>query len=101
MVCSIIMSQPLLISASPPRPLAEPAATKFDIRAFVLRRIWFTAMFLTWYVLSIGPMFWSWHHAQLQNEPSFVEFFYRPLAYACSIPIVADIVNAYINLWIL
>ena len=35
------------------------------------------------------------------NEPSFVEVFYRPLLLFCQIPVFGDLVNAYIELWVL
>ena len=91
----------MAISVSSSSAAASLSVTKFDLRAYILRRVWHSVMYLTWYVLSIGPMFWQWHHAQMQSEPSFIEFFYRPLAYACKVPIINDVVNAYINLWIL
>lgn len=80
--------------------IADGTTKKFALRSYVLRRVWHSIMYLTWYVLSIGPMFWQWHQASMQSEPSFVEFFYRPLVYACKVPIINDFVNAYINLWI-
>jgi hypothetical protein len=82
-----------------PEPQTEP---RFDIRAFLLRRLMRFGMFCVWYVLSIGPMFWIWHHAHLSNQPSLVETFYMPLAIACQVlPWFRDLVNAYINWWIL
>lgn len=56
---------------------------------------------MTWYVLSIGPMYWIWHQSAMINEPSFVEVFYRPLLLFCQIPVFGDLVNAYIELWVL
>jgi hypothetical protein len=35
------------------------------------------------------------------DEPSFVEAFYRPLLYLCQIPLIGDLINAYIDLWVL
>ena len=56
---------------------------------------------LTWYVLSIGPLYWTWHRAAMIDEPSFIELFYRPLLFICQIPILGDLVNAYIELWVM
>ncbi|MDB5389442.1 MAG: hypothetical protein JWM11_5088 [Planctomycetaceae bacterium] len=56
---------------------------------------------LTWYALSIGPMYWTWHSAAMVEEPSFIEVFYRPLLYLCQIPIFGDLMNAYIELWVM
>jgi hypothetical protein len=69
---------------------------------FLLLRIERTAIFLTWYVLSIGPMFWYWHHGVHSHQPSWIETFYRPLVYACDRwPLLGKVVNAYVDLWIL
>ena len=47
-------------------------------------------------------MFWVWHHAHLSNHPSLIDTFYMPLAVACQVlPWFRDLVNAYINWWIL
>lgn len=70
-------------------------------REALLVRLKWTWICLTWYVLSIGPLYWSWYHAIVQGEPSLIEAFYRPLIYACEIPPIGSIVNAYINLWVL
>ena len=63
-------------------------------------------MFCVWYVLSIGPMFWTWHHArewsEQSNRLSLIETFYLPLAVACHVlPWFRDLVNSYVNWWIL
>jgi hypothetical protein len=55
---------------------------------------------LTWYTLSIGPMYWTWHRAALIDEPSYIELFYRPLLTLCQIPYFGDLVNSYIDLWV-
>lgn len=56
---------------------------------------------LTWYALSIGPMYWTWHRAALiDDKVSIVELFYRPLLHLCRIPYVGDVINAYIELWV-
>lgn len=71
-------------------------------RQAVVHRLKWTWICLTWYILSIGPMYWHWHHATANNEPSLIEAFYRPLYYACLIcPPLGSLVNAYIELWVL
>ena len=82
-----------------PEPQTEP---RFDIRAFLLRRLMRFGMFCVWYVLSIGPMFWIWHHTQQTKQPTHNETNNMPLAIACQVlPWFRDLVNAYINWWIL
>lgn len=76
----------------PPRPNRLKA---------VWARVKWTWICLTWYVLSIGPMYWQWHHSVVHGDNSLVEVFYRPLVYACQIPPVGYVVNAYIELWVL
>jgi hypothetical protein len=66
----------------------------------VFNRLKWAWICLTWYVLSIGPMYWQWHHATMQGEPSLIEAFYRPLVYLCEIPPIGAVVNAYIELWV-
>lgn len=66
-----------------------------------MSRLKWTWIFLTWYVLSIGPMYWIWHHAVVHGDWWPIEFFYRPLVLACEIPPIGKLVNAYIELWVL
>lgn len=58
------------------------------------------AMVLTLYVFSIGPMFWQWYEAENFGTSPLLRVFYAPLRLACSIPIVEDWLNRYINWWI-
>ncbi len=72
------------------------------LRQAILSRLKWTWIWLTWYILSIGPMYWTWFHGSMSSEPSLVEAFYRPLIYACAIfPPLGTLVNAYIELWVL
>jgi hypothetical protein len=70
-------------------------------RKSVLNRLKWFWICTTWYVLSIGPMYWPWHHSVTRGDRSLVEVFYRPLVYACEIPPIGSVVNAYIELWVL
>ncbi len=76
----------------------KPRLTRWQAILIQLKWTWIC---LTWYVLSIGPMYWQWYHAVVQGEPSVIEAFYRPLIYACQIPPIGAVVNAYIELWVL
>lgn len=74
---------------------------RFTWRRFFIQ----SAIYLTLYVLSIGPMFWRWHTASHMADPSLTDslvlHFYNPLLFACDIPFIRDLVNAYIDWWIL
>ena len=75
---------------------------RLPLRQAILTRLKWTWIWLTWYILSIGPLYWTWFHASNSHEPSLVEAFYRPLIYACAvIPPLGALVNAYIELWVL
>ena len=81
---------------------SAPTQRRFDVCAYLLRRLVRFGIFCVWYVLSIGPMFWMWHHAHLSNQRSMIELFYRPLEVACEVfPWLRNLVNAYIDWWIL
>ena len=78
---------------------AQPTPRPTPMQALLVRLKW-TWICLTWYVLSIGPMYWPWYHAKVQGDFSLVEMFYRPLVYACQFPPIGAVVNAYIELWV-
>lgn len=59
------------------------------------------SIFLTLYVLSIGPLFWQWFASYHSMSSPFFAAFYMPLLMACDFcPPLAGAVNWYINLWI-
>lgn len=57
---------------------------------------------LVLYVLSIGPMFWKWHYsAHFRSDPFFLQL-YSPLLTLCeNSPKFKELLNWYIELWIL
>ena len=57
-------------------------------------------LFLTGYVLSIGPMFWVWYDAEHVSGNPLIRVFYTPLRLLCGIPLVEEWLNRYINWWI-
>jgi len=60
------------------------------------------SVFLVLYVLSIGPMFWKWHAAIFMDGSKMIASFYYPLMRACDeSETIRDIVNWYVDLWIL
>ncbi|GIX03448.1 MAG: hypothetical protein KatS3mg113_0454 [Planctomycetaceae bacterium] len=59
-------------------------------------------VYLTLYVLSIGPMFWTWYEGMYLDGPAWVVAFYTPLLYVCDRwEWLSWAVNTYINWWIL
>ena len=58
----------------------------------------FACLFLL-YVLSIGPMFWTWYDAHTVNGSKFIVLFYEPLKMMSNIPIFGDMVDRYISWW--
>lgn len=87
--------------SNPEQP--KPAPAKLRIRA--ARYLWHSAkqvlFLLALYVLSIGPMYWHWFGAMHVDGSPYVAAFYMPLLYACEVDVVGDVVNWYIQLWIL
>jgi len=59
------------------------------------------AVLLALYVLSIGPMYWSWYGAKVGLGSPLFLVFYRPLEIAAAlVPAVGHFLNWYISLWI-
>ena len=53
------------------------------------------------YVLSIGPMYWSWFRSKYNNEGVFWGLFYEPLwIVGNSVPPVGIAVDTYLLLWL-
>lgn len=53
------------------------------------------------YMLSIGPMFWSWYESTYVSGSPWIAVIYAPLLVACELcPPFGWFVNSYINLWI-
>lgn len=60
------------------------------------------AVLLLLYVLSIGPMFWTWYGALYSEGSSWIVGFYYPLwLLAGAIPWLGHFLNWYVRLWIL
>jgi hypothetical protein len=57
--------------------------------------------FVVLYVLSIGPMFWYWYEATYLGGPRWIVAFYEPLRLATRFCFFEDLINDYINWWIL
>ncbi len=57
-------------------------------------------LLLVWYVLLIGPLFWSYYEALYLNGPTWVLVFFEPLRQLSRIPFVADLIDQYILWWI-
>ncbi len=80
------------------------------ICSFVLIRLpMYLAVVLVLYVLSIGPMYWTWYesyalyenHDDAMQNPDRVTLFYLPLIYACQEnKDLRDYVNWYLDFWV-
>ena len=87
-----------LPEAAPPTGLTWP---KF--RRWAVKRLIVMTILTTLYVLSIGPMWWTWYSGMYVSTQSdyWVIAFYEPLRLACHIEWIDRIVTAYIEWWIL
>jgi hypothetical protein len=60
-----------------------------------------TVFLLAAYILSIGPMFWTWHYAEYFGGNEFIRVFYTPLRLLCEFEFFEKLINEYIRWWIL
>ena len=71
------------------------------LRQEIRRRIVATAVGFVLYVLSIGPMYWTYYDAKYNTGPLWIAVIYEPLFYLCLfIPPLSWIVDAYVMWWI-
>lgn len=70
-------------------------------RRWARRRLIVTVVLLTFYVLSIGPMWWAWYSGMyVSTEANYwIIAFYEPLRLVCQIDWVNSVVMAYIEWW--
>lgn len=81
----------------------ESEGQRYSLRDFLLQiycRILITLLFLFFYALSIGPLYWAWYDAQSDGRPAFLTDFFYPLQLLCRIQPVGDFIEWYIRLWI-
>jgi hypothetical protein len=99
--CGLLSPNAILkaMSDSAPQPTAPPPKSwSRRVRASCLR----LSIYWLLYTLSIGPMFWPWYEATFLNGERWVAVFYYPLVFVCDhVPPYGNLVNWYINLWIL
>ncbi len=67
----------------------------------IRKRLMATMIVLAVYVLSIGPMFWSWYESKYLGGSPLVAAIYEPLLWTTEYPLIRHILNAYIDWWIL
>jgi hypothetical protein len=70
-------------------------------RRAILLRIKVFAVFFVFYTLSIGPMFWTWYQSKYLSGSPWVALFYEPLLLLTSIPWFRDLINWWVDWWIL
>jgi hypothetical protein len=72
------------------------------LKRFAIHVVIYLAAYLTIAILTIGPMFWCWFEAVYLNGSIWVAKFYAPLLWLCDhCDWLSDLVNGYINWWIL
>ena len=89
-------------AADTPLESVPPSKLKWQkFRRWAVRRLIVLFVLLTLYVLSIGPMWWSWYSGMyVSTEVNYwVIAFYEPLHQACRISWINGIVSAYIEWW--
>ncbi|KAA0131965.1 MULTISPECIES: hypothetical protein [Gimesia] len=89
------------LTSAPDLPETETNLPQRSRRRYIISYLIQLAIFLTIYILSIGPLFWQWFASYHSMSSPFFAAFYMPLLLACDLcPPLADGVNWYINLWI-
>ncbi|MFK7778715.1 MAG: hypothetical protein QM501_11475 [Gimesia sp.] len=82
-------------------PNEQQPPPKLSMKRYITTSLIQVTVFLTLYVLSIGPLFWQWYSSFNSMGSPFFAAFYTPLLLACDlVPPLSDSVNWYINLWI-
>jgi hypothetical protein len=93
------MSSEHFRSPTRPAPVARPRRTW---RRWCLYQAGWSAIYFLLYALSIGPLYWYWWEAAFAGGSEWVFAFYGPLAVLAEFcPPFRDVINAYINWWIL
>ena len=84
--------------AAAPRKPEDSEATWSGFLLFFAQRVF---LYLTLYVLSIGPLYWTWYESQFVGGSSIIAAFYLPLvALAEWVPPFGDWIEWYVHLWI-
>lgn len=75
---------------------AEPSlAVQFAVRVYTR-----VVVILVIYVLSIGPMYWSWYESRYLNGDPFLAKLYYPLEVIChKLPWLGSWVDWYVDQW--
>jgi len=89
-------------SNSKPKKLSRWTRIRNSALEFLKRLCVYLLIYLFASIISIGPMFWVWYEAVYVNGSVLVAKFYAPLVWLCDhIPWLSELVNRYINWWIL
>ena len=84
-------------ATSPPAADQQPARHRRRVPTWLKLTV---ALFAA-YILSIGPMFWTWHYAEYFGGNEFIRVFYVPLRLLCEFEFFEKLINHYIRWWIL
>lgn len=84
------------------QPLPTSIRIKRYLKELALRIVIYFLVYLIVAFLTIGPMFWYWYEAVALHGSIWIAKFYAPLLFLCDhVEWISDLVNGYINWWIL
>lgn len=84
-------------ATSPPAADQQPARRRRRVPTWLKVTVFLIAA----YILSIGPLFWTWHYAEYFGGNEFIRVFYTPLRLLCEFEFFEKLINHYIRWWIL
>ncbi len=84
-------------ATGPPAADQQPARRRRRVPTWLKLTV---ALFAA-YILSIGPLFWTWHYAEYFGGNEFIRVFYAPLRLLCEFELFEKLINQYIRWWIL
>jgi hypothetical protein len=85
-----------------PPPLPWSVRVRRYFKRLVVRVLIYLLAYLLMSMLTIGPMFWYWFEAVHADGSIWVAKFYAPLLWLCDhCNWLSELVNRYINWWIL
>lgn len=94
-------SQTDLSSPDSNRKAKSSGKRRRTLRQEIRRRVLISVAAAIVYVLSIGPMYWTYYNAKYNTGTALIAAIYEPLYLLCGwIPWLAMIVDAYVMLWI-
>lgn len=79
----------------------EPTERQKKLWPEIRKRLIAAVVFFVVYVLSVGPLYWTWFNAKFNTGSAWFAVVYEPLYQMCAIcPPLGRVVDAYIGLWL-